>query len=268
VPALLVVLVGALGVGAWPWPSATSASGPGPASGPGGSTLTAVSITHDADGPATTYAYAASGPTVAVTAPAGEGGNERDAFWFTTATAPTTATGARNEESCSTWDASPGLTQQGEMLHLTRGTRGAGGAVRGLAVVDNIWLGHKWLFNIYAITGDARDPIRFVKRGFDLSAVVGGKSGPYVPLPWHECARTLDGQIQFVVWTGSNPRPAYGTPGASCSVAIPPGYDGPGTAGWWVGHVGAGATARFSALATARLGRAPPSGGRHCPSGY
>jgi hypothetical protein len=162
---------------------------------------------------------------------------------------------AQNEESCSTWATSPALTQQGNILHLTQD---ANGVVHGIAVVDNIWANGRWVFNINAITGNASTPIVPIQNGYDLSAVVGGESGPYTALPWHECARTFAGQVQFVVWTGSNPEPAYGTPGASGSVAIPPGYTQPGQAGWWVGHVAAGSTANFSALATTNLDLNPP----------
>jgi hypothetical protein len=69
------------------------------------------------------------------------------------------------------------------------------------------------------------------------------------------CARTLNGQVQYVVWTGHNAKPAYGTPGVSGSFAIPADYDVPGKAGWWIGHVPPGDTAKFSGLRTRDLDR-------------
>jgi hypothetical protein len=213
-------------------------------SGPGGSNLVSATITHpNHHGPDSNYAYSGSGTTVSVVPPAGDDKNERDAFWFSNSPV------AQDEESCSTWDSSPGITQQGEMLHMTRD---AHGVVRGIAVVDNIWQGGKWLFMIYSITGQAKNAVGDIHEGYDLSSVLGGKTRAFTPLPWHECARTLAGKVQFVVWAGRHIKPAYGTPGESGSIAIPRQYDQPGIAGWYVGHVPDGKV-RFSGLTTRDL---------------
>ena len=61
------------------------------------------------------------------------------------------------------------------------------------------------------------------------------------------------------MWTGTNPEPAYGTPGAGGAVAIPPGYDHAGMAGFYAGHVPAGTSANVSDLATTNLDVNPPA---------
>ncbi|MGP0029807.1 MAG: hypothetical protein ACLPVF_04800 [Acidimicrobiales bacterium] len=251
--AVLVVALGALGLAACQLPF--DATGYLQGSGPVGSDLDGASITNQyPDGTATTYVYSGSGTSVSATAPRGENSDERDAYWFSNSPV------ARDEQSCSTWDASPGHTQQGEVLNVTQN---ANGVVHGIAVVDNVFGGAKWFFNIYSITGDPDNPIGDIKEGYDLSSVVGGESGPYAALPWHECARTFEGRVQFVVWTGTNPKPAYGTPRAGGSVAIPPGYGGPGRAGWFVGHIDPGETAEVSDLTTTGLDADPLPSGHH-----
>jgi hypothetical protein len=237
------VAAGALALTACQLPIDTSGYAQG--TGPGGSSLEGVAITNQyPDGLNATSVYSGSGTEVSVTPLPGANGNEREAFWFSNSPV------AQNEQSCSTWDADPGFSQLGEMLHMTRS---ASGAVRGIAVVDNVWGKAKWLFNVYAIPGNRKSQIKSIKEGFDLSSVVGGKGDLSAPLPWHECARTFDGQIQFVVWTGTNPQPAYGTPGTGGSVAIPSAYANPGIAGWYDGHVVPGETARVSSLTSTTL---------------
>jgi hypothetical protein len=239
--ATLFVIIGSLGLAACQMN--VSAGGYRQGSGPGGSNLVTAPITHPISSQNWKFLYSGSGTSVSVTHPSQEGPNERDAFWFSNAPV------AQDEESCSTWDSSSGTTQRGEMLHMTRSAKGT---VRGIAVVDNIWQGGKWLFMNYAIAGNSKNAVGDIYEGFDLSFVLGGKTRAFTPLPWHECARTLGGHLQFVVWTGKSPRPAYGTPGASGSIAIPSAYDKPGMAGWYVGHITDG-TVRLSGLTTRDL---------------
>ena len=130
---LVIVVVGALGFATCQLP--IDASGYIQGSGPGGSDLVGASITNEyPSGPAETYTYSGSGTSVSATSPPGEDGNERDAFWFSNSPV------AQNEESCSTWDSAPGTTQQGEMLHMAQAS---GGAVHGIAVMDNIYNGKR-----------------------------------------------------------------------------------------------------------------------------
>lgn len=212
-------------------------------SGPGGSDLTGHTITNGAT-TITEYELSGSGTTVSAYADPTVDSNEREAFWYTGSPV------AQDEESCSTWDTSPGLTQQGEMLHMTQD---ANGVVHGIAVVDNIWMGGKWIINIYGVTGDGSGDVApdvaDIQEGFTPSGL-GDSLDTMPPLPWHMCARTVGTTVEFVVWTGSNPEPAYGTPGAGGQADIPVGYQDPGIAGWWVGHLPPASTATMSDLST------------------
>lgn len=211
-------------------------------SGPGGSSLTGHTITNGAATSDDTYTLTGSGTSVVAFAGPQVDGNEREAIWYDNA--PT----AQNEEGCETINDSPGLTQDGVMLHVNQGTSGV---VTGIAVDINIWMGAKWIVNIYSVTGDTSDDggaIGSIQGGYDMSPVLGGASGPFTPYPWNLCARTVGNQVQFVIWTGAGSAPAFGSPGQSGSATIPDTYMNPGKVGWWLGHIPAGSNHTISGL--------------------
>jgi hypothetical protein len=113
--------------------------------------------------------------------------------------------------------------------------------------VENVAYFGYWEFNFDTWDSD-NTSVPYTQIGrVDLSSVVlVGNS--YVPRPWSLCARTVGDQLQFVLWTGTNPRPPYGTPGAGGAVTIPSDYQEPGIAGWYLGHVQSGLSAGFDNL--------------------
>jgi hypothetical protein len=217
----------------------------GPKSGPSGLHLTVHTITHSGSA---SDVYALSGSAQAVTAYAGPSvdSNEREALWFRSSPV------AQDEEACATWDSSPGITQDGVLLHMTQN---AHGVIHGIAVVDNIWEKAKWFINIYSIMGatGSAGPIGSIQEGYDLSGILGGSVSTMTPLPWHMCARTVGEQVEFVMWTGGTSKPPYGTPGSGGKVTIPSEYRGPGIAGWYIGHIPPGSTATMSGLTSLKL---------------
>ena len=246
--AVALVAAGALGLGACQLNANVSGFTQG--SGPGGSDLAGHTITN---GATTIDEYALSGSENSVTAYANPNvdGGEREAIWFTNTPV------AQDEEACATWNDSPGITQDGVMLHVTQDS---GGIIHGLAVADNIWGGGgKWIINVYGVTGDPDNAIIGIQNGFTFPSVLGTSLFTMPPYPWHMCARTVGDQVQFVVWTGTNPEPAYGDPNASGEVTIPSDYQQPGIAGWWLGHIPAGSTHTISNLTTWDDDNPPPT---------
>ncbi|MDQ1360021.1 MAG: hypothetical protein QOJ44_398 [Acidimicrobiaceae bacterium] len=80
------------------------------------------------------------------------------------------------------------------------------------------WI-EKLIINIYTVAGDS---IGDLQEGF-VPPVLGGAFYAMPPFLWHMCARTVGDQVEFVVWTGDNPRPAYGDLTAGGQATIPDG---------------------------------------------
>jgi hypothetical protein len=228
-----VVLAGAATLTACQLPINTSGFAPN-----GGPELEGETLTNYGAVPGT-YQYSGAGNAVSIAAPANIDNDEREAFWYDGTPM------AQDEESCAQWSSAPGLTQQGAMLHMTRTVAGG---LRGISVMQNVWGWSQWYFNVLAWDTDSSQPFTLLGRS-DLSSVVMS-GNDYAARPWWMCARTVGDQLQFVVWTGNNPRPAYGTPGAGGEFTIPSDYQQPGMAGWYIGHIPAGSSAQFNNLTT------------------
>ena len=237
-----LVMVGALVFSACQLPINTSGYSPN-----GGPNLAGETLTNYSPDPGTCV-YSGAGTQVSVFAPSTVDGNEREAFWCDGSAV------AQDEESCAQWTTAPGNTQQGAMLHITRTSDGG---VLGISVMENVYDYGYWTFNFDTWDSDDISAPYTEIGSADLSTVVL-VGNDYVPHPWWLCARTIGDQLQFVVWTGDNPRPAYGTPGAGGEVTIPAAYQGPGMAGWYIGHIPPGDGAGFNSLATAD-NDAPPT---------
>ena len=74
--------------------------------------------------------------------------------------------------------------------------------MRAITVTKNVFYGAKWLFNFHV--WDATGGTIFAH--FDLTSVFD-PNGTLVPLPWHLCARTLRGQLEFKAWPSSETEP-------------------------------------------------------------
>ncbi len=172
-------------------------------------------------------------------------GNTRQLYWA--ADAPSVAA----EQSCETWTGSTGsIDQQGIALRIAPAANGLG--TRAITVTKNIWELGYWMFNVHVWDTTSATPITLLQT-FDMSSIVGPDLDHLVPYPWHVCAHVDSNLFQFMVWTGSNPQPSWDDPLAVRQVALPTGWDYPGYAGWYIGHLEVGSTDTFTELRTASL---------------
>lgn len=183
--------------------------------------------------------------------------NVREVFWYADSKY------AADQESCMTWNTvaavpSTGLMQPGVALRISPVTADNKG-IEAITVTQNIYFGAIWLFNVHVWNSlDRAHPFTQIGQ-FDLSGTVGtllhgGVFDPsMVPAPWHVCARTRGSVFSFMVWTGTNPQPSWSDPARVQSVALPPGWDHPGYAGGYIGHLYPGQAAAFSAVSTRPL---------------
>ena len=194
--------------------------------------------------PGDTFVYQRDGGNLTVSAPAtNTGGNTRQLYY------PSDGPTAEAEQSCQTWSSGSGaIDQQGVALRIAPTADGQG--TRAITVNKNIWYVAVWDFwvNLWDST---QQPFPFTQvASFDMSSVVGADLYTLVPYPWHVCARVSGNILQFIVWTGTNPQPDWGDAGAVRQVTLPPGWDYPGRAGWYVGHLEAGMTDTFTDMKT------------------
>lgn len=84
--------------------------------------------------------------------------------------------------------------------------------------------------------------------------LLGRELGPrrvMVPLPWRACARVEGALVTLKVWPAAVPEPRWDDPKHTGTVRLPDGWEYPGRAGWYVGHLEPGATAGFAVIQTA-----------------
>ncbi len=167
-------------------------------------------------------------------------GNLRKVFW------PSDGPDVADAQSCAVWASQidGSRTQQGAALRITT----LGGVTRALTVTKNIAYGFVWVFNLHAWDSSVT-PQKSSIGQIDLSPVFA-PNGTVVPLPWHLCARTLRGRLAFKAWPGTEPEPKWGDTTHGGSGPIPAGWEGPGRAGWYIGHLRPGETATFTNLRT------------------
>ena len=185
------------------------------------------------------------------------GGNTRVTF-----SRPSDGTGT-DLESCATWTSDASWhNQEGAALRVHHVT----GGVKAITVTKNIVYAANWIFNVH-VWDTSRSPIATQIAKFDLEPVFFPNQ-QLVPMPWTLCARVVGSTVSFVVWPTSEPRPAWGDPSHGGSVTLPPGYDDPGAAGWYIGHLDAGDRAELADLAAGPLATAGagPSGAAATPA--
>jgi hypothetical protein len=152
-----------------------------------------------------------------------------------------------DQQSCAQWDDLPGdLDQPGAALRIVD----PGGRLRAITVTRNVWMGGQWIFNFH--TWDTARTEPFVSFG---QVALEGLLGPrgLVPLPWEFCARARGDLVEFKVWPLTEHEPAWGDPGRSGRATLPPGWEAPGVAGWYVAHLQAPDVARFTHLRPSAL---------------
>ncbi len=171
-----------------------------------------------------------------------QGGNLRTVFW------PDGAPAVTDSQSCAVWTSQRGdIVQQGAALRIQAGF----GRVRALTVTKNIYYGASWIFNFH--TWDTTRPVAFESFGaVELPRFRYGNAT--VPLPWHFCARVEGNAMEFKVWRYGEREPAWGDRSYGGRATVPGGWGSQGTAGWYIGHLRAGDSARFDGLRTWRYG--------------
>lgn len=188
------------------------------------------------------YTYSSStGAMDAAALPSNTSGNLRAVFW------PTHGLATQDEQSCATWAAeSTWQAQQGAALRVKVQYDGA---VRAVTVTKNVWFGATWIFNVHVWNSRWQRAFRQIG-WFDLESTFREPSGFGAELPWRLCARVRGTKFDFKVWRLSTPAPQWGDTAHGGSVTLPTTAPVAGFAGWYIGHLPAGATASFTRLGT------------------
>jgi len=180
--------------------------------------------------------------------------NVREVLWYADAKY------AADQQACMVWNTvasvpSTGLLQPGVALRIAPVTADNRG-IRAVTVTQNIYFGAIWLFNVHVWNSlDRAHPFTQIAQ-FDLSSIVGsllvnGRYDPsMVPAPWHVCARADGSTFRFKVWTGGGAPPSWNDASHVFTTSLPAGWDFPGYAGAYLGHLHPGQAAAFSAIAT------------------
>lgn len=173
------------------------------------------------------------------------GGSQRYLIW------PADAPRVRDAQSCVTWsDERGGMVQEGVALRVVPGP---GGSVRAITVTKNVWLGFYFSFNIHTWDTSGARPKPYEAVGsVDLHDTFV-RGGQYVALPWRLCARVQGSRLDLKVWPVSSPEPDWEDPLYGTTITLPAGWDEPGYAGWYVGHLRSGGSVKLSDLETAKL---------------
>lgn len=212
-----------------------------------------------------TFHHAGDGQDVTVsTDVSSPNGDVREVFWPKDSNLWTA-----DQQDCMTWTttalSSSGLdltdltsqnlpAQPGLAMRIAPSADGRG--VRAVTVTENVYSWGLWYFNVHVWDStNTVDPYQLVGQ-FDLTSVVGDvelsdgvATSTMAPPPWHVCARTAGDQFSFMVWTGDEPQPAWGDPSRTFTVTLPTGWDYPGYAGGFAGHLHAGQSLGFTGWA-------------------
>lgn len=201
-----------------------------------------------------TYRYAGNRSVVYAQPGSPADTNVREVFWY-----PDSAYVA-DQQVCTTWNTvavagSAGLLQPGVALRIAPVTDDGKG-VKAVTITQNTFFGAIWLFNVHVWNSlDVNRPFTQIAQ-FDLSAIVGSIGGAgmvaarMVPAPWHVCARATGASVAFMVWTGTRPRPSWSDPTQVFRVGLPAGWNAPGYAGGYIGHLHPYQAAAFTGVTT------------------
>jgi hypothetical protein len=191
------------------------------------------------DGP-TSYRFVSAPANTVAASVDSAGGNVRQIFW------PGDNPVLPDTESCAIWSGQSGAhVQQGAALRI----RQDGSRVRAVTVTKNVFLDATWIFNFH-VWDTSKSPAYTPIGATNLEAALR-HDGIVTPLPWHFCARVIGSKLEFKVWTATDAfEPAWGDRNHGGSVQLPAGWEAPGKAGWFVGHIQPNNTAVFNDLAT------------------
>ena len=218
-------------------------------------TYTGVRITADNTSATETYDLVAQSGSpltqVDLSAPATNvGGNARTSFF------PTGQVASESGDVCATW-AGPGvptdLRQQGIALRVEKnGT----GVRRAITVTKNVWFGATWLFNVnlwtVTQTNGSPDVVALATpTNLDFSAIVGQWEGQ--AFPWRVCVRFTGPTLTVDVGTATTTHAPFSDPAYVRIATLPEGWDYAGQYGWYIGHLPAGGTFRYTDLSATTI---------------
>lgn len=179
--------------------------------------------------------------TTAYAAPTETDLNIRTVFW-----GPQTPYLA-DQEVCMTWN-DPATTldwpypQPGLAFRIAPvGADGA--AVRAITITQNVFNRAIWFAWVNTWDTSQRAAPRPVAR-FDLFPIVSIDAHT-MRTPWHVCGRVRGDEIGFKVWI-DGAEPAWSDPRHVFTTRLPAGWDTPGYAGGYIGHLHPGGVASFS----------------------
>jgi hypothetical protein len=200
------------------------------------------SLTRDG---AETYRLATSGATVTASAPlTNHHGNTRTVWW------PRGQARSQVQQSCATWSAqSSPLVQQGIALRVR--PVGRRGAFRAITVSKNIFGADSTgkntsFFHVHVWRTNRPAAFQWVA-SFDLARVLA-PNGTIAPFPWRICAMAERRRLRVRVWPEGQPKPSWNSTTHGANIQLPRGWNGPGHAGWYVGHLPPGGSASFTKL--------------------
>ncbi|WCO65755.1 hypothetical protein PO878_14720 [Iamia majanohamensis] len=178
--------------------------------------------------------------------PTNTGTNSRMLIW------PTGTRAVTDAESCATWTRRDGLyVQQGAALRVTR----SGNRVRAVTVTQNIVYGAGWVFNVHTWDTAQAKPSTQIGQ-INLRSTFF--ADPTRPPPWGFCARVIGDRVAMKIWDADDQQePAWGDPRHGGAINLPTGWQMPGQAGWYIGHLAAGDSADFAAASTATYDPTP-----------
>lgn len=177
-----------------------------------------------------------------------DGGNTRIAFW------PAGAPQTGDHQSCTSWTEDDHRTQQGIALR----SRSDAGRTTAITVTKNVWFGAYWIYNVHVMdSGNSDTP--FIKiASFDVAGALFRPGGVVAPGPWRLCARTVGDTVSVKVWASDEAEPEWMDGVHGGGVLLPAGWDEPGAAGWYVGHLRPGASTTYVDRQVLELGVPEP----------
>lgn len=203
----------------------------------------------------------ASGRAATLTAPAGQSYHFGGDATHTTAHAAPTETNPNirtlfwgpeapyvaDQQVCLTWD-DPATTlgrpypQPGLAFRIAP-SGPAGTGIRAVTITQNVFGRAIWIAWVNTWDTSKRATPDPVTR-FDLYPIVSIDSNT-MRSPWHVCGRVRGDEIDFKVWI-DGAEPTWNDPHHVFSTHLPAGWDTPGYAGGYIGHLQPGAVASFS----------------------
>lgn len=190
------------------------------------------------------YRVVKSGASASMLAPStNTGTNLRELFWTTSGPAVV------NSVSCATWAMrSTNSLQEGLAVRIADGPA----SIRAITVTKNVIYGIHWVYNVHTWdTANATAPSTQVAQ-FDMGSLVTDSTGAYLP-SLSGCVRVIGSRLDFKLWPPTIVEPQWTNATYVRSTTLPAGWDHAGSAGWYIGHMPAGGSAKYTNLHTRAL---------------